>query len=232
MPSNKVVFKICPIQTVMSSQPYIAQNTSLSSASYEPLRCIWLPRYSEAKILLEKFIQDIDHVHHVVHTPSLLPLLDEVYACLNQQGQVKPGNMVLLLSIFSSSTNSWTRRDCQRGLFSTSAEANEQPPLWVKATEDVLEIAHRTTSVSIEGVQGIIITWFVLGNLEGFSRRCRFLYHLAVVLARELGLHCLDHPSNAKSANSAQSEIGRRVWWYIIASDWCVYRCLRVLVVD
>jgi hypothetical protein len=222
MPSNKVVFRICSIQHIMEAQPYINQNAFLSSTSFEPSRCVWLPQYPEAKILLEKFIQDIDHVHHVVHTPSLPSILDEVYACLNQQGQVKPGNMILLLSIFASCTHSWVRCDCERGLFSTSAEANSQSPLWVKATEDVLDIAHRTTCVSIEGIQGIIIASFVLGNFEGFFRRCRSLYNMAFLLARELGLHCLDHPSNANLANSAQAEIGRRVWWYLVASDWFV----------
>ena len=145
------MFRICSIQHIIEAQPYISQNAFLSSTSFEPSRCVWLPQYPEAKILLEKFIQDIDHLHHVVHTPSLPPILDEVYACLNQHGQVKPGNMILLLSIFASCTHSWVRRDCERGLFSTSAEANSQSPLWVKATEDVLDIAHRTTCVSIEG---------------------------------------------------------------------------------
>jgi hypothetical protein len=216
------VFRICSIQHIIEAQPYINQNAFPSSTSFELSRCVWLPQYPEAKILLEKFIQDVDHAHHVVHTPSLPSILDEVYACLNQQGQVKPGNMILLLSIFASCTHSWVRRDCERGLFSTSAEANSQSPLWVKATEDVLDIAHRTACVSIEGVQGIIIASFVLGNFEGFSRRCRSLYNMALLLARELGLHYLDHPSNANLANSAQAEIGRRVWWYLVASGWLV----------
>jgi hypothetical protein len=215
------MFRICSIQHIMEAQPYINQNAFLST-SFELSRCVWLPQYPEAKILLEKFIQDVDHVHHVVHTPSLPSILDEVYACLNQQGQVKPGNMILLLSIFASCTHSWVRRDCEHGLFSTSVEANNQSRLWVKATEDVLDVAHRTTCVSIEGIQGIIIASFVLVNFEGFSRRCRSLYNMALLLARELGLHCLDHPSNANSANSAQAEIGRRVWWYLVASDWFV----------
>jgi hypothetical protein len=215
------MFRICSIQHIMEAQPYINQNAFLST-SFELSRCVWLPQYPEAKILLEKFIQDVDHVHHVVHTPSLPSILDEVYACLNQQGQVKPGNMILLLGIFASCTHSWVRRDCEHGLFSTSVEANSQSPLWVKAIEDVLDVAHRTTCVSIEGIQGIIIASFVLVNFEGFSRRCRSLYNMALLLARELGLHCLDHPSNANSANSAQAEIGRRVWWYLVASDWFV----------
>ena len=130
--------------------------------------------------------------------------------------------MILLLALFASCTNSWVQQDCERGLFSTSIEANSQSSLWVKATENVLDIAHRTGCVSIEGIQGIIIASFVVGNLEGISRRCRSMFNMALLLARELGLHNLDHPSNAHSACSAQTEIGRRVWWYLVASDWSV----------
>jgi hypothetical protein len=207
----------------MEAEPYINQNQFLSTTRFEPVRCVWLPQYSEAKILLEKFIQDIDHVHHIVHTPSLPSILDEVYGCLKQQGHPKPGNLILLLGIFASCTQSWVRRECEGGLFSTCAEANIQTPIWIKAAEDVLDISHRTICLSIEGIQGISIVSFVLLNIEGFSRRCRSLFHLTFLLARELGLHLLDHPSNAGLANSAQTEIGRRVWWYLVATDWSVH---------
>ena len=206
----------------MEVQPHITQSAMLSPTNFGTLRCIWLPEYPEAKILLEKYIRDIDHIHHVVHTPSLPSILDEVYACLSQQGHLNPGSVILLLSIFASSTHCWLQRDCANGLFSASGEANSQAQLWVKATEDILDIAHRTASVSIAGLQGIIIISFVLGNLEGFSRRCRILCSMGILLARELGLHCLDHPSNAKLTNPSEVEMGRRVWWYLVASDWFV----------
>lgn len=222
MPSNKVVFRICPIQHFLEAQQYINQNTFPSSTSFEPVRCVWLPQYAEAQILLGKYIKHIDHIHHVVHTPSLPHILDEVYTSINQQGQVKPGNVILLLSIFASTTHAWTRRDLECGLFPTPADANNQSPLWVKAIEDVLDISHRTTSVSIEGIQGSLITMFVLGDLDGISRRCKSVFNMAFLLARELRLHCIDHPSNAHLANTAQAEMGRRVWWYIAASDWFV----------
>lgn len=152
IPSNKVVFRIRPIQQIAEAPLYINQSAALSSTSFEPLRCIWLPQYPEARILLQKFIRDIDPLYHVVYTPSLPSILDQVYACSNQQGQVKPGNMILLLGIFASSAHSWVERDGERGLFPTAAEANSQSTLWVKATEDVFDIAHRTTCVLIEGI--------------------------------------------------------------------------------
>ncbi|KUJ13394.1 uncharacterized protein LY89DRAFT_157850 [Mollisia scopiformis] len=220
--SNKIVFRICPIRQFMEACPYIIQSAYLSSARFEPLRCVWLPQYSEAKILIDKFVRDIDHVHHVVHTPWLPDILDEVYQCLNQQGQVKPGSILLLLGIFASATHVWVNNDCEHGLFSTCTEANVQSPLWVKAVEDVLDISHRTTSISVEGIQGISLATFVLLNMEGYSRRCRSLFNMAFLLARELRMHVIDHPASDKPLNTVRAEVERRVWWYLVASEWSV----------
>ncbi|KAL5316076.1 hypothetical protein ACEPPN_016953 [Leptodophora sp. 'Broadleaf-Isolate-01'] len=223
IPSNKIAFRVCPIQQITQAQPYIDPNVhvNLSSTPLEPpLRCVWLPQYAEAQILLQKFTDDIDHVHHVTHSPSLPAVLNEVYASLNQQSPVKPGNILLLLGIFASSTHTWVERDSIRGLFPTCQEANAQALLWVKAVEDVLDIFHRTSSVPLEGIQGISIAIFTVLNMEGFSLRCKSLFNMAFMLARELGLHSLDQPSNSKLANSARTEIGRRVWWHLVAADW------------
>ena len=215
------MFRVCPIQQIIQGQQsYINQDPFPSSTRVEPLRCVWLPQYAEAKILLEKYLEDPDHVHHIAHSPSLPAVLDDIYECLSQQGQVKPGNIMLLLAIFAAATQTWVLRDCGRGLFSTCAEANKQSIGWIKAVEDVLDISHRTLSVPIEGIQAISIASFVLLNMEGFTRRTKALFNMALNLSRDLGLHSLDHPSNAQSANSAQTEIGRRVWWYLVATDW------------
>jgi hypothetical protein len=154
-------------------------------------------------MLLKTFIEDIDHVHHVVHTPSLHSILDEAYVCLSQRSQVKPGNVILLLGIFASSTHSWEQRDYEHGQFASPAEGHIQPLFWIRAMEDLLDIAHRMTSVSLEGVQGVIIAVFVLANLEGFSRRCRSLWNMALLLARELELHLIDHPLKSHLAGLA-----------------------------
>lgn len=219
-PSDKIVFRVCPVQQITHAQPYINQDAHLSSTSFEPLRCIWLPQYEEAKILLQKFLDDIDHVHHITHSPSLPALLSEIYACLNRKGYVEPGSILLLLGIFASSTHAWVHHDSVRGLFYTWQEANTQAIIWVKAVEDVLDIFHRTSSISMDGIQGISIAAFALLNMEGFSRRCKSLFNMTFMLARELGLHFLDQQSNSKLGNPAQIEIGRRVWWFLVSADW------------
>lgn len=220
IPSNKLVFRIRPIQQITRAQPYIWQHETTTGNYSWPSRCISLPERGAAKILLRKFIRDLNHLPYVVHVPSLPIIVDEIYANLDQQHQLKSGHAVLLLGILAAGTHCWIQEDCERGLFATAAEANEQASVWIKAIEDVLDVAHRSAGMSIEGVSGTIIAGFVLANREGFSRRCRSLMSIALLVARELGMHRIDHPSNAQAANTAEAEIGRRAWWYLIASDW------------
>lgn len=162
----------------------------------------------------------MDHVHHIIHTPSIQGILDEVYESLHHQSCIKPGKLLLLLGIFLNSTYCWEQSDCDRGLFTTCLEANKQSRLWLKTLEDVLDISHRTATISVEGIQGLSISLFVLINMEGFSRRCKSVFNMTLFLARELKLHLLDHPTNEKAENLFEKEIGRRVWWFLVASDW------------
>ncbi|KEF57996.1 uncharacterized protein A1O9_05919 [Exophiala aquamarina CBS 119918] len=64
----------------------------------------------------------------------------------------------------------------------------------------------------------------VVCNLEGVSQRYRTMLSTALTLGRELGLHRLNEseqnlPSNVGASNQVEAEIGRRVWWYLIATE-------------
>ncbi|KAH8901375.1 hypothetical protein GQ53DRAFT_835202 [Thozetella sp. PMI_491] len=219
---DRIVFRICPARQVTEAQTYI-QDGCHPSENSEPKRCIWLPPPVEAQILLAKFIRVAHQLPYVTHIPSLLSVLEQAYVGLSEKNQIQSGHAILLLSIFSAATISWVQSDCAYGVYSASADANEQGPLWLKAAEDVLDMARRSPSpmLSIEGVQGVIIVGFIAAHLDGLARY-RMLFAVSVVLARDLGLHRIDHPSNLGAATTSQAEIGRRVWWYLCASDWAM----------
>ena len=58
---------------------------------------------------------------------------------------------------------------------------------------------------------------------KGVSLRYRSLISIGLLLSRELDLHRIDHESNAVSAHTIEAEMGRRVWWYLIVTDWYVF---------
>ncbi|PVH87146.1 hypothetical protein DL98DRAFT_544932 [Cadophora sp. DSE1049] len=225
---GEIVFMVCPIRQVPNMTKYVPSGMGQDSTN-SSTRCVWLPPYDEAKVALEKYISNITYFHHVIHTPSLWVVMKELYTNVNQQRQPDPSHVALLLSIIASTTYSWTAIDCNGSLFPTTSEANRQTPLWIKATEDVLDYCHRTTCPSLEIVQSTIVVSFLVCNLEGLAQRFRFLHSSAVMMARELNLHRTDEPSISETfepvpVDTVKSEIGRRVWWYLVATDWMLSR--------
>jgi hypothetical protein len=222
----QTVFKTCTIRQIGQMQSYLCCHASQPTVASELSRCIWLPQLAEAQILLEKFIRVAHHLPYITHVPSIPLVLQQVYSDMTLQRQIQSGPIILLLSIFAVATYSWVDSDCIHGLFATSAEANSQAPLWIKAAEEILDIANRSSKVSIEKVQGIILVGFVVAHLEGLHRH-RALFATSMVLARDLGLHRIDHPSNTDLVQTTQAEIGRRIWWHLCASDWYVLRVFK-----
>lgn len=222
--SDRIVFRTCPINQITKDASYIFPSPAGPFLLGEPIKCIWLPRQEEARLLLDKYLNEITHVHHVIHPPSIKIAIDLLYDSLSQQVDVRPGTVALLLSILASTTFSWNIRD-PVDIFPTVDDADRQSELWVKATMDVLEYSRRMTRGALEDVQAMIVLSFVVCNLESMSSRYRNLINTAILLARELSLHRIDHPYNNASMNLPQSdsilaEIGRRIWWYLVATDW------------
>lgn len=176
--------------------------------------------------MVEKYLSDITYIHHVVHTPSVRRLVDELYQNLNHKGSVKLGHVSLLLAILASTTFFWTERDMHSPLFSSVKEANQQATMWMKHALEVLEYSRLKGSNSLEDIQATIIVAFLITNLVGITPQAWYVFSTAITVARHLQLHRIDHPQNTRLGKSRQdkihTEIGRRVWWYLVATDWYV----------
>ncbi|PNY27642.1 Uncharacterized protein TCAP_02445 [Tolypocladium capitatum] len=225
--ADPITFRTCPIHLITKPSSFVIEpDASAGSLRADGvIKCIWLPRREEAHCLLQKYASDVSHFHHIVHVPSLPGIIDAVYNGLDQGNGVDLGALVLLLSICTSTTYGWTAHDDARGLYVNAAEANSHTTAWLKAALDVVDYAQRTAHVSLECTQGMIILFVVVCCLEGVSSRARSLIAQSIAMGRELALHCIDYPDNSAASVPAQSntvktEIGRRVWWYLAASDW------------
>ena len=234
--TDNIIFRACQIRHI-TKQPSWIYPSVMPPAGYEPqdpTKCIWLPRRDEAHVLLHKYISDVTHFHHVVHIPSLRIAIDSVYDSLDRGDRVDLGSVILLLSISACVTYSWIPRDDINCLFPGAGEANAQTVLWVRATLDAIDLAERQAYTSMECIQGLITTFFVLCNLEGISVRARSLVHKAVGMGREMALHRTDSQAPADKAARAglsetKLEIRRRLWWYCVSTDWCVYLVIRII---
>jgi hypothetical protein len=180
--------------------------------------------------MFEKYARDITYIHHVIHIPTVRAMVDQVYNKLAKDEPVEPPQIALLLSIFASTTYSWTSLDlaAHPGLFENVEEANAQSPLWVKGCLDLVDRAGRCASRSVENIQAMIIAFFMLVNFEGITLRYTSLLNQAISMARDLGFHRLDHShpitnTARPTPGTVAEEIGRRIWWYLSATDWYAF---------
>ncbi|KAF5667561.1 zinc finger transcription factor YRR1 [Fusarium heterosporum] len=229
---DNVVFRICTIRSITQPSSYIFQNSSGPSGllSLEPTRCIWLPQRHETKVLVNKYTTVITYMHHIIHTPSVFKLVDEVYDSIEKGEDIPLYSVFLILAICCNITYAWTVTDnSMTPLFSDFSEANSQAFGWLKAAFDVFDASQRRAEAGLESAQGLIIMSFVLLNVEGVSIRARNCFSQAITICRELGVHRLDYPHNPPSVQAThfsnlQAETARRVWWYLIGTDAMIAR--------
>lgn len=195
-----------------------------------------LPSLSEALSLLDIYAQYVDYLHHIVLLTKLRSQIYHLYDCLSHSAQLQPPTnsklapAALITSIFASAAASIAeiRTRSNDKILTVSpalslmsvAEARACSILWMKATFDHLDYSRHIGSGCIEDVQAIITVFFLIYNLEGFSARARTGFGQGIAIARDLGLHRIDHPTEKKDRDSMETEMARRVWWYICGTDW------------
>ncbi|RKL43024.1 hypothetical protein BFJ70_g4721 [Fusarium oxysporum] len=224
---NSIVFYTCPIRLITRPYSFIFQNSSPPSAvaASEPIKCVWLPEREDTRRIVDKYLNDISFIHHVIHAPTVRRLVDHVHDAVGLGHQPPMGPVALLLAIFANATGLWTARDLSRNLFYSVSEAHSQASVWQKAGLDVLDHLQQHSHVSLEATQALVILCYSVVNLGGVSAMFRNLFSRAITMARELGLHCIDSPQRLLGAatpryTALEAEIGRRVWWYLSSTDW------------
>ena len=222
--ATPTVFHAVSIESVLTKPTYLVpcDTASLAFPGNEVIKVIYLPQYNECKTLFDKYVSSYSYLQHIVHHPTLPTVVDRVYERLERQESNEPGDLILLLSIIATATYTWSQDDFGGyGLFANISDAHAQAPFWVKATLEILESAHRSAYLSLELLQGLIVITFIVGNMEGISLRYRSLISTAIVMGREMGLHQTDLPGKEKTGlTPLRRELGRRIWWYLAATDW------------
>ena len=208
-----------PLQQTLSNCSTLNQNSDGTIC-----RCIWLPLQTEAALLFENYATQVDYIYRILHLPTIRARLDELYVGLARGSEVNLGTFALFLSIFANSAYFWTPSSCISHLFPGVQEATQGALLWSKTALDVMNHLDRTLSGGIEDVQARMILVLLVYNFEGFSTVTRSLHTSALTIARTMHLHrtdCNNHKDGKKSRETVvETEIKRRVWWHLTATDW------------
>ena len=223
--SDEILCEICPLRELGQRKNFVLQPDKDDKFNVRPYNCIWLPQKDETYKIAELYYNSTTYMYHVIHIPTMNKLIERTFQDLSGRNH-DVRHITLILSILASTAYLWTPEDHHHRLFTTVEAARKLAINWTKSTLDMIEHACRTLDPSMELVQAMIIISFLVGSLEGVSTKCRSLYATAITFARELSFHCIDidKPSKQveqeKGAQTINTEVARRIWWYLAAPDW------------
>ncbi|KAH7494860.1 hypothetical protein FOMA001_g68 [Fusarium oxysporum f. sp. matthiolae] len=196
-----------------------------SQKTIEP-RHIQLPPKWETMRLFQVYFQYLGHVQNIIYEPHARILVDEAYdQIVNISATTAPRGLALMLSVIALATI-LEPVDCN--LTSAIPILKERLVLfaaYIRMAMDCLEQHRRRADHTLENVQALILLSFGIHHTETFSPRYRVLLAEAIAVSHSLGLHVVDRVPVRRGHSKVDGdpvtqEIKRRVWWYLVATDW------------
>jgi hypothetical protein len=182
------------------------------------------PTRNDAILLLKHFIETFDAMYRNLHVPTTWRLLKEMYDDLNVQRIPSATQLAFFLGIFAGSayvSNSNLKLECSISGRTSSLALAES---WHK--QAVLLLTKPPVPPSTQALISLMTLANLCTQIEGFSGSFGILAMSALQMARTMRVHRLDsyHFREERRKNGADMvdiELKRRVWWHIVASDWC-----------
>jgi hypothetical protein len=212
-------FQVSPMHQICSAHSMAQTQTVYGQPASKR---VFLPPKEEASLLMSHYISYIDPLQHVVYIPHIRALMDSVYLHMEQGVPVVHSHVALVLSIFANSAALISGNVGGLQHLFQGSDPYQAAIIWANAALEVLEFSRRTASSSLEDIQASILTGFLLYHMEGYTARSRYLFVGTIATSRDLCLHKIDAPTNPPSpySNSLDTELKRRVWWHVVATDW------------
>ena len=160
-----------------------------------------------------------------MYIPSMYRMLDDVYSTCSRGDRMRYSHATLIFALFASAISYLDAKDC----VDTALEDMDltlTTALWTNIALDAADCSRRVDTGSLEDVQATILLYFLVFNAEGFSPRSRLLHSTAIATAHEIKLHRIDQSGGPREKHAAiDAEIKRRIWWFLVSSDWVILLC-------
>ncbi|KAF5720118.1 hypothetical protein FMUND_4402 [Fusarium mundagurra] len=222
-PASNDVAELTLPEDQMQATRYSVNDSFLKTV--EP-RHIQLPPKWEAMRLFQVYFEYLGHVQNIVYEPHARILVNEAYdKIVNISATTAPRGLALILSVIALAT---ILEPVDSKLTTAIPMLKERLALfaaYIRMAMDCLEQHRRRADHTLENVQALILLSFGIHHTETFSPRYRVMLAEAIAVSHSLGLHVVDRLS-AKRGHSkvdmdpVTQEIKRRVWWYLVATDW------------
>ncbi|RBR20223.1 hypothetical protein FVER53590_09932 [Fusarium verticillioides] len=189
-------------------------------------RHIQLPPKWETMRLFQVYFKYLGHIQSIIYRPHADTLINNAYdQIVNVSATTAPRGLALILSVIALAAILEPIDGNSATAIPTLKERLALFAAYIRMAMDCLEQHRRRADHTLENVQALILLGFGIHHTETFSPRYRVLIAEAIAVSHSLGLHVVDRVSarpgqSRVDADPITQEIKRRVWWYLVATDW------------
>ena len=189
-----------------------SQPTSLSA-------CLaTLPSRQQCDILLDVFVKYLNWFCGCLHGPTLKKMHQDFWT-QREQNTVEDGMFIALLFAVLSNTAYLADEEQVRGTALDLSSIRPQAATWFNCSYASFFRCNGMAEPSLLGAQAMVTLNYAF-HLSGNSRTHGAMFSINIGIVRAVNLHLLGSRPEATSRTVDECEMGRRVWWTLVETDW------------
>ena len=161
----------------------------------------------------------------VLHLPSTYAMMEDTYQNIVEGSQeLSMAKLLMLFTVFAGAAITWTPQLLKK-LHSTQEEAKAAFMSYTRLAMSILDNVYRPLTPSTTALAAIATLAYVLLNADSFSTNVYWLRSRCILMARMMQIDRIDTAKSVegrrfRGPNAIETEVQRRIWWYLVASDW------------
>ncbi|KAK8069368.1 hypothetical protein PG994_005984 [Apiospora phragmitis] len=184
----------------------------------------YLPSKDQSILLPDYFAKSVQPTFGVLHIPSTCDLMEQTYADMLVGKESNADSMLLLFAICAGCALTWTP-ELLETLNVTPTDAKIAFRSYCDLFITLLDALSPPLAPSTVALEALLLVTHLLSNTDSRLDQVYTLQARALWMTRALQIHRLDTTKNrerrrAEGCDQTEVEVQRRIWWYMVSSDW------------
>ncbi|KAK9893390.1 hypothetical protein P389DRAFT_175407 [Cystobasidium minutum MCA 4210] len=195
-----------------------------------------MPSRRDSDILVEEFMKDVNWIYNVIHRPTFMQEVAELWSCVAEgnTSRIDPAWLSLYFMVLCWGATTLDPSKCQLNAVKNSKFGKRDvSDYWRGAAQKALRAAEWVVRPQIRTLQAIclLLNWQTPGALSQVSDSVSFGIWIAagIRIAQALNIHRLpegdplylmNDPAFPRGPSSIKTEVCRRIWSLLTSFDW------------